>query len=165
MRVDQIRLRISCRVAIPATHQNTEQIDHGDGRECGRSVEAVGRRKGNTLGEATVTPATYNALETEKEFMQRVIVLAQMNNWLVYHTYDSRRSQRGFVDLVLVRGGRLMFVETKREDGRLTQDQSDWLLRLSRVPGVVATVWRPSDWSEIERVLQRVPVAAQEAAG
>ena len=58
-----------------------------------------------------------------------------------------------------------MFVETKREDGRLTQDQSDWLLRLSRVPGVVATVWRPSDWSEIERVLQRVPVAAQEAAG
>jgi hypothetical protein len=110
-----------------------------------------GRRSGS--GARAVLDATCS----EADLMAAVIVLARLAGWSVYHPYDSRRSTAGYPDLTLVREGQLLFVECKREDGRLTQDQSDWLLRLSRVPGVVATVWRPSDWSsgEIERALQR----------
>jgi hypothetical protein len=108
--------------------------------------------------------AVLDATCSEADLMAAVIALARLYSWSVFHPYDSRRSAAGYPDLTLVREGQLLFVECKREDGRLTQDQSDWLLRLSRVPGVVATVWRPSDWSsgEIEQTLERRPALPAE---
>lgn len=93
--------------------------------------------------------------------MQRVITFAQMNNWLVYHTYDSRRSQPGFVDLVLCkpgtedRAGRLVLLELKSARGRLTVDQAEWLAALATVPGLTARLARPSDWAELEALFRR----------
>lgn len=80
-----------------------------------------------------------------------MIQLAQLRSWLVYHTRDSRRSQPGFPDIVLVKG-RLIFAELKSETGRLTPEQERWLAAL-RSAGCDVRVWRPSDWQEIEETL------------
>jgi hypothetical protein len=73
---------------------------------------------------------------------------------MVYHTHDSRRSEPGFPDLVLVRHERLLFVELKSGKGKLTPAQAQWFGRLSQA-GASVRVWRPSDWLDgtIEREL------------
>lgn len=91
---------------------------------------------------------------TEKQLQVSVVQLAKMTGWKVYHTFDSRRSQAGFPDLVLVKGDRLIFAELKRERGRPTPEQSEWLNELSMVEEVEAYIWRPQDWNEIEQVLR-----------
>ena len=40
--------------------------------------------------------------EREKDFMDKLLGAAVPAGWMVYHTYDSRRSTAGFPDLVLV---------------------------------------------------------------
>jgi hypothetical protein len=63
----------------------------------------------------------------EKEHQAHVVQVARTLGWnLVYHTHDSRRSAHGFPDLVLVRE-RAVFVELKREKGRLKPEQAVWL--------------------------------------
>ena len=93
-----------------------------------------------------------DAAVTEKQFQATVIEYAERLGYLVYHTYDSRRSQRGFPDLVMVKEGRLVMAELKRETGRTKPEQAEWL-RLLRSAGVEAYIWRPSTWPEIESVL------------
>lgn len=99
-------------------------------------------------------PATIS----ERDFQDRVVELARLRRWLVYHTHDSRRSDPGFPDLVMVRGGVLVFAELKTEKGRLTRDQQKWLHELDRTSAATARVvqvygWRPSDWPHIVEVL------------
>lgn len=93
-----------------------------------------------------------DAQVTERDFMQQIIDLAKLRGWLVYHTHDSRRSEAGFPDLVMVRGGNVLAIEVKSEKGKLTADQEEWLdaldLAIAR-----ATCWRPSDWPAIEEAL------------
>ena len=85
-----------------------------------------------------------------KEFMPAVVELARRLRWLVYHTYDSRRPAKGFPDLVMVRGVRLLFVELKSEKGQLTSEQHEWMDALWEVwaknPTLETYVWRPADW-------------------
>jgi VRR-NUC domain len=90
---------------------------------------------------------------TEKAFMAQVIQLATVHGWYSYHAWDSRRSQRGFPDLVLVLPPTVLCVELKRRGGRLTREQSRWLQVLQACPGVEAYVWTPDDWPVIERRL------------
>ena len=80
---------------------------------------------------------------TERQWQTEVVNLARHQGWLVYHTYDSRRSEPGFPDLVLVRGA-VIFVELKTDKGRLTKAQKRWLTRL-RDAGADVWVWRPCD--------------------
>lgn len=98
---------------------------------------------------------------TEKALQTNVQQLAKLRGWLTYHTYDSRRSDPGFPDLVMARGRRLIFAELKSERGRVSPAQAEWLAELqifavycgSGTVGVY--VWRPSDWlsGEIEEEL------------
>lgn len=98
---------------------------------------------------------------SEKAFQAQVIQLAELNNWMVYHPFDSRRSTAGYPDLTLCRPfgkgsgathyGELIFVELKREGGRVSPAQTRWLTALSTAARVY--VWFPHQWSEIERVL------------
>ena len=90
----------------------------------------------------------------EKDFQAMVAAAAGHLNWLVFHDFDSRRSQPGYPDLCLVRGGRLVFLELKTERGRAGPEQQVWLDALSQVPGVVAMVARPSQWDEVLEVLR-----------
>lgn len=75
--------------------------------------------------------------------------LARTLGWLVYHTHDSRRSQAGFPDLVLVhaRQRRVLWRELKTQKGRVRPEQRDWLDALTRA-GEDAAIWRPSDLIE-----------------
>jgi hypothetical protein len=108
-------------------------------------------------------------VQSEAQFQAAVADLAERLGWLVYHTHDSRRSNPGFPDLVLVRRDRLIFAELKTEKGKVKPAQAQWLdaLRAATVnlidpaaqalgvkAGVGVYVWRPGDWPEIERVLR-----------
>lgn len=90
----------------------------------------------------------------EDELQAAAVALAKANGWLVYHTHDSRRSAAGFPDLVLLRGGRLMFVELKAAKGKLSDDQKTWLAALEGVAGVAVYCWRAADWPEVVAALQ-----------
>jgi signal-transduction protein with cAMP-binding, CBS, and nucleotidyltransferase domain len=95
--------------------------------------------------------AFIDASMTEEEWLQQVRELARLKGWRIYHTRDSRRSDPGFPDLVLVRGDRLIFAELKREKGRLTESQRTWLAALEET--AETHVWRPSDWEAVIEVL------------
>ena len=83
---------------------------------------------------------------TEKALQEKVIRLARSMGWLVYHTHDSRRSVKGFPDLVLVHPKRgLLWRELKTMKGRLTAEQTEWLTELVAA-GQDAAVWRPDQW-------------------
>jgi len=109
--------------------------------------------------KATVVPIA------EAQLQRTVLEMAGLFGWMRHHVYDSRLASGqwtdpGFLDLVLLkvygdRPSRLLLVELKREDGRLTVQQEAWLAGLQDVPGVEVYIWRPSDLDEIERVLRR----------
>jgi hypothetical protein len=78
--------------------------------------------------------------------MERDLLAAvrELCAWLrlpMYHTYDSRRSEPGFLDCVIV-GRAVLFRELKAERGRITKDQQRWLDALTEA-GADAGVWRP----------------------
>ena len=90
---------------------------------------------------------------TEREWQAQVVTLARTLGWATYHTFDSRRSQPGMPDLILVRD-RVLFAELKRESGRLSAAQEEWLARL-RAAGAEVYVWRPSHLTTVGAVLSR----------
>ena len=90
---------------------------------------------------------------SERDFQAQVLALARLCQWRCYHTFDSRRSERGFPDLVLVRRSRVLFIELKSERGRPTSAQQAWLADLEGTGKVDVRLWRPSDWNEIEATL------------
>lgn len=101
----------------------------------------------------TMTAAELRAREIEawpeKDFQQRVIALAKsMGFTLIYHTHDSRRSQPGFPDLVLVnpRTRRVLFRELKSAKGRISPDQKRWGQGLKDA-GADFEFWYPRDWA------------------
>lgn len=117
----------------------------------------------------------------EAAFQQQILQLAAYYGWRAYHTHDSRRSQAGFPDLVLVRGPELIFAELKTEKGRASGAQQDWIRALMEVssgvlgarkivtqaaqsaayeitetlPAVDVYLWRPSDFDAINTRLAR----------
>lgn len=93
---------------------------------------------------------------TEKAWQAAVVQLATLYGWLVYHTYDSRRSNPGWPDLVLVRAntGEILYVELKTDKGKTTPAQDVWLAAL-RACGQEAHVWRPRDLDAAHERLKR----------
>jgi len=92
---------------------------------------------------------------SEREFLRQVIEAAQALGFLVYHTHDSRRSQPGFPDLVMVRGYRLVALELKVGRRKPTPEQLLWLHALREVWQVDATWAKPEDWDSIMELLKR----------
>ena len=101
---------------------------------------------------------------TEAAFLRQVVDLAHYTGWLVHHcrpavlpsgkwaTHIS--GDAGFVDLVLAKEGRVIFVELKSEKGKVTDAQQAWRWALGAGrPGCNAFVWRPSDWKAIVEIL------------
>lgn len=80
---------------------------------------------------------------SEQALQQAVIQLARLLGIEWYHTHDSRRSRKGFPDLVLC-GSRLLYRELKTQVGKLTTEQEQWGARLKRA-GQSWDVWRPDD--------------------
>jgi hypothetical protein len=91
---------------------------------------------------------------TEAQWQERVVDLATWRGWRCFHVYDSRRSTAGWPDLVMLRGDRMLAWELKRDTGRATRQQLEWLAALSLIPGVDARVVRPSDWPAVQGLLR-----------
>ena len=102
----------------------------------------------------------------ERDLQMAVVDLAQLLKWQVAHFRPAMTKAgnwvtpvaadgKGFPDLVLVRD-RVLFVELKRADGRLTPEQADWAARLL-LAGAEHYIWKPLDWYDgtIENVLRK----------
>jgi hypothetical protein len=92
--------------------------------------------------------------QAEIDFQTKITDLCDLLGLKWHHETDSRKSKRGFPDLVIA-GNEVIFAELKRETGKVTTDQQQWYDRL-RAAGANVFVWRPSDWAEVEAVLLRL---------
>jgi hypothetical protein len=106
--------------------------------------------------------------ESEESLQAKVMQLAKLCGWRAVHFRPARTAKgwrtaftgdKGFLDTVMVRSGRLIFAELKSDDGELTPEQQQWLDDLLLVRkwqlGVIEVyVWRPADWDEIVRILR-----------
>lgn len=91
---------------------------------------------------------------TEKAWQAQVVELSTYYGWRHFHVYDSRRSDPGWPDLVLVRPPEALFVELKTDRGRLTASQRDWQALLEAC-GFTVAVWRPRDFEDVHTALKR----------
>ena len=91
----------------------------------------------------------------EDAWQRQVIGLASFYGWRTYHTHDSRRSQRGYPDLTLIRPPELIFAELKTRTGRISPEQAAWLADLEQIPGVDTYIWRPADFDDVHARLAR----------
>jgi len=101
---------------------------------------------------------------SEEDFARAVVDLALSCGWKVKREPPWRAacrkddSAKGFPDLVLVDSARVLFVELKREGGRLGARQEEWRVVLEHAAQwnkyIEYHIWRPSDWEAIrERLL------------
>lgn len=91
---------------------------------------------------------------TEVEFQKRITDLCDWLKLTWHHETDSRRSKAGFPDLVIV-GNAVVFAELKAPGGRLSPQQIAWVGAL-QLAGAEVHVWRPDDWSFIQRRLREL---------
>lgn len=114
------------------------------------------RTKGNPLVQGDVVDAgALRARQSEAKFQREVTDLLDLRHWRWHHEVDSRKSKRGLPDIIAVRRDRLIFIELKTKRGVLTDDQIGWLCDVKQMAchQVEVYIWRPNDWTEIERVL------------
>jgi hypothetical protein len=104
---------------------------------------------------------------TEREWMAQVVRYAKLMGWKAWHDAATNRRRRcascgawsagarnpaGLPDLILVRRPRLVWVELKADRGALSDAQREWIESL-RACGQECYVWKPKDWSQVERIL------------
>ena len=93
-----------------------------------------------------------NASMSEAKLQALVRRFARLTGWeYQYHTYDSRRSDEGFPDLVLGRESVILFVELKTQKGKLSPEQEWWQSFLVRMEdasrgAIRYRCWRPADF-------------------
>jgi hypothetical protein len=98
----------------------------------------------------------------EAPWQKNVETTFKQQDWLVYHTWRSERSEPGFPDLVMVLPGvSVVYAELKTETGVLTDEQEKWLLALAWT-GETVFLWRPSDGDEIRDVIHDCHVLSQQ---
>ena len=91
---------------------------------------------------------------SERDLQRQVLDLARILGWSAYHPMLSKWSERGWPDLALCRPPRLVFIELKRENGKVTEDQIRWLNMLGECIGVETYLFRPSDFNTITETLR-----------
>ena len=123
----------------------------------------------------TETTPAYKVIEehmSEAELQSLVIEIAHLYSWKVAHFRACRTEKgwrtpveadgKGFVDLVMVRPleraryigdlGRVIFMELKREGGRVTEEQREWH-RVLIEAGAEAYICEPHDLDWMREVL------------
>ena len=82
----------------------------------------------------------------ESVFQANVVAAFRQCGWMVFHAYDSRKSQEGFPDLVAVNACTLIYAELKGNPrgvpGGLSSEQILWLDELATA-GASCYVWWP----------------------
>jgi hypothetical protein len=100
-------------------------------------------------------PAPLPDTTPEATLLANIRAYAKPLGWLVYHTFNSQRSEPGFPDVVLTNGVRLLIQELKDNRGKLTVEQERWLALLASTGLVECGVWRPRDWPHIVTTLSQ----------
>lgn len=90
---------------------------------------------------------------SEAAWQSRVTDYCDLLGLWWHHTPDSRRSNAGLPDLLIVGTGGFMFAELKSEKGKVRPEQHRVIERLIAAGGD-ARVWRPSDWPSVEHTLR-----------
>lgn len=91
----------------------------------------------------------------EREWQSEVVRIAALGGWRHHHQYNSRRSIKGWPDLVLARPPELIIAELKTRRGRVGPEQTEWLETLAAC-GVEVYIWRPDNLDEVSsRLLAR----------
>ena len=110
-------------------------------------------------------------VESEVDFMSWVLEYAKLKGWLVAHfrgawSKDGKRYMtpvqadgKGWPDLVLARETPngftdIIFAECKSKTGKLSPEQEEWLILLSKVVGSQVYVWKPADRETIMGILK-----------
>lgn len=106
-------------------------------------------------------------------FTTAVVQYARLQGWAVAHFRAARTTKgwrtpvaadgAGLPDLLLIRDGRMLFVELKTGGACLTDRQRTWAAWLRRAGQDVRT-WRPRDWKEILATLQKEGAATVRGA-
>lgn len=92
----------------------------------------------------TISAPEWQLLATERQLQDTLWTCAKRCGWDAYHTHDSRRSEPGFPDLVCVKQGRILFLEIKKQRGRVSPEQRRWIDALAVIGSPVAAfVVRP----------------------
>jgi hypothetical protein len=97
---------------------------------------------------------------TEAQWQKTVETMLRLNGWHYYHAPDNRPGKNGAVqniragypDLTAIRGTRTLGIELKRETGKTTPEQDEWLAVMAGA-GWETYVWRPSDAPTLQAVL------------
>lgn len=101
---------------------------------------------------------------TEAQFQRQVTDTATRLGWQWLHVRPVGDSQgrwrtptfgplgKGWPDLVLLKGDRLLFAELKGQKGLLSEAQKEVIEHLQDA-GLLVYVWRPSDFNVIVEVL------------
>ena len=118
-------------------------------------------KAGGGQGQLVTPGGRAPASISEAAFHSQVIEIARLRGWLVHAERPARRQSghwstpiqgdAGFPDLVMARGGRLVFAELKSARGRVSPEQQEWLDALRLV--VQVYIWRPLDWDRIVELL------------
>jgi hypothetical protein len=119
---------------------------------------AHAHRHGLALDPALTVPPPTRGMDPETPegvLLARIRELAKRWSWEAYHTYDSRKSDIGFPDLVLTDGKDVLMMELKTNTGKATAAQQTWLSLLQHTGKVEAGIWRPHDWPQIFARLTR----------
>jgi hypothetical protein len=115
-----------------------------------------------------LTPADKDIrLVKERDWQNLVIQLATARGWKHYHPPDNKpvngRIQKvvaGFPDLVLIKNGRMVFAELKREKGVLSPEQASWIVEI-KACGIECYVWRPSQVALVIDILNGKKITAE----
>lgn len=126
------------------------------GMRVSKEVEALILQRCREAGTLTdEPPVLIDDGDDEADLDAALVKEAKRTGWLTYHTRNSRKSEAGFPDRVLVRGNRVIFAELKSRTGRLTAAQETWRDVLNAVGGNVEYyVFRPTDWPAIVEALK-----------
>lgn len=104
---------------------------------------------------------------TEKEFTKTVIAYAKLRGWRVAHFRPAlvramghkpkyitpvQGDGKGFPDLILLRDDEAIVAELKVGKGKTTPEQDVWLDAFEAA-SIIAYIWTPDDWGQIERAL------------
>jgi hypothetical protein len=107
---------------------------------------------------------------SEKAWQKQVTSGAETLGWHIFHDSATNRPRKcrscgaftpgprnvkGFPDLLMLRGRRLVVAELKDEYGEVSPEQQAWLDWFRAVPGVEVYVWRPRDVNRVTEILTR----------
>ena len=100
---------------------------------------------------------------TGKELIDNIVAGAEPMGWLCTHFRPALTARgwrtpiqgaKGFPDVVLAKGGRVIFAEIKGRGDKLSYEQCVWLDTLAEcdypstgINGVEVYLWEPKDWT------------------